>query len=231
MSYCLWCYDEIIYEGYWHSFVNGKEMTPVCKKCATQLKTISGKTCQKCNRQSINDICSDCLKWQRFFNEDDPLERNISTFHYNDFLKDVIAKWKYRGDYVLVDMFHNYIKQTINKHLRTKLHNAIVVPIPLSPERLQERGFNQSLAIADKITHHKDIIQHVLQRVHGEKQSKKTRTQRIFGKNPFKLIKKTNKSVILVDDIYTTGTTLRHAATLLKQSGCPAIYSYSLIRG
>src|SRR5699024_5852153 len=100
-----------------------------------------------------------------------------------------------------------------------------------SKERLINRGFNQSLAIAEKLARNTSDIQQVLQRIHSEKQSKKTRSQRIFGKNPFKLIKKTNKSVILVDDIYTTGTTLRHAATLLKQGGCPAIYSYSLIRG
>src|SRR5690625_1097913 len=71
----------------------------------------------------------------------------------------------------------------------------------------------------------------ILTRIHSEKQSKKTRSERLSADNPFVAAKKVNKPVILVDDIYTTGTTLRHAATLLKEQGCPEVYAYTLIRG
>lgn len=221
----------MIDEADWFSFINGSEINNLCRQCEKELKFISGCTCVKCYKLTRSQLCDDCMKWSQFFNGNDPLEKNISTFHYNDFLKEVIAKWKYRGDYVLIDMFNTHMTKTVKKLWKSIVSEAIFVPIPLSRERLTERGFNQSLAIAEKLVKNKNDIQPILQRIHGEKQSKKTRTQRIFGKNPFKLIKKTNKSVILVDDIYTTGTTLRHAATLLKQGGCPAIYSYSLIRG
>src|SRR5699024_2546140 len=149
----------------------------------------------------------------------------------NDLMKEMIAKWKYRGDYELLNAFSKDIKATMNTHLQNILKEYVIVPIPLSEERLHERGFNQSLAIANKLTDDKHRIQDILERTHGEKQSKKSRDQRIFRKNPFKLTKIINKTVILVDDIYTTGTTLRHAASLLSQSGCPAVYSYTLIRG
>lgn len=231
MNYCLWCHEEIIDETNWFSFINGKEQNNLCHNCQNEFKFISGLTCRKCRKRSTNKICNDCLSWRHFFSEKDPLEQNVSTFYYNGFLKDVIARWKYRGDYILIDMFTTHIKKTIRKCMKHILSDAILVPIPLSKERLTERGFNQSLAIAERISELQIQIQPILERVHGEKQSKKTRAQRIFGKNPFNLLKKTNKTVILVDDIYTTGTTIRHAATLLKQSGCPKVYSYSLIRG
>src|SRR5690606_12881635 len=98
----------------------------------------------------------------------------------------------------------------------------------LSKERLMERGFKQAKMLADFLP-----IEMVepLSRVHGEKQSKKTRQERMIAENPFFIKETINKKVILVDDIYTTGTTLRHAATLLKEHGCPEVYSLTLIRG
>jgi len=49
--------------------------------------------------------------------------------------------------------------------------------------------------------------------------------------NPFNLVKSLNNPVLLVDDIYTTGRTLRHAAQLLKEAGCQEVYALTLCRG
>src|SRR5690625_3739800 len=109
MNYCLWCHEEIIAETNWYSFINGGELDKLCEQCLGELQFVTGRTCSKCHRLSEEPICNDCLKWRQFFNHHDPLEMNISTFYYNDFLKEVIAKWKYRGDYVLIDMFSAHI--------------------------------------------------------------------------------------------------------------------------
>jgi len=95
-------------------------------------------------------------------------------------------------------------------------------------ERLQERGFNQAEVLAAFLPIENRSL---LTRIHSEKQSKMTRSERISTKNPFEIVGHINKKVILVDDIYTTGRTLRHAATLLKEHGCPQVYAYTLIRG
>lgn len=231
MNFCLWCDVEIIYQVHWKTLLNGNRKGRLCHECFQRISFINGEVCTKCCRESKLPICHDCKRWQLFFNGEDPLLTNIATFKYNDFMKEVIAKWKYRGDFILIDMFTKQIQKTIQTGMNSFFDNSILVPIPLSKERLEERGFNQSLAIAERITDDARKINNIIERIHSEKQSKKSRSQRIFRKNPFKLLKKTNKTVILVDDIYTTGTTLRHAAKLLKQSGCPAVYSYSLIRG
>ena len=101
------------------------------------------------------------------------------------------------------------------------------MPIPLSVVRHRERGFNQAEMLTAFLDR-KSVA--LLQRKDGEKQSKKSRQDRIFAENPFRMKKTINKPVILVDDIYTTGATLRHAANVLKQQGCPKVCAFTLIR-
>src|SRR5699024_5659239 len=179
MTFCLWCDEEIAYQMYWASLIRGSECKQICSHCYKKLIVIKGKTCNKCFKPSSKKICNDCKSWHKFFNENDPLIKNISTYEYNDLMKEMIAKWKYRGDYELLNAFSKDIKATMNTHLQNILKEYVIVPITLSEERLHERGFNQSLAIANKLTDDKHRIQDILERTHGEKQSKKSRDQRI----------------------------------------------------
>ncbi|WP_087972565.1 ComF family protein [Oceanobacillus rekensis] len=224
---CLWCYNEIIPEITWTNLFQLDKPKPVCNSCADKLEQLQGDRCIKCSRQTDAEICSDC-QWWKANQETDPLEFNYSVFAYNELMQEIIAKWKYRGDYALCGIFKTYLEDAFQERFSKLKREIVVVPIPLSKERAKERGFNQAKALAEFLpTKCTDI----LLRKHGEKQSKKTRMERIDTENPFILENPINKPVILVDDIYTTGTTLRHAADLLKNQGCPAIYGLTLIRG
>lgn len=140
-------------------------------------------------------------------------------------MKDIMAKWKYRGDYELVNMF----KAGMEKRFKDNFHKQVLtlVPIPLSKTREQERGFNQAEALAGLLG--LPMI-HALARVRNEKQAKKSRAERLQSKNPFQLKHRMDTPVLLIDDLYTTGTTLHWAAFLLKSAGCPKVYSFTLIR-
>lgn len=159
---------------------------------------------------------------------EDPLTRNVSIYTYNPLMREIIAKWKYRGDYMLIHMFRHIVRDTFLKQFTSIAKKALIVPIPLSHDRLLERGFNQAEALAHMLPGSQGNI---LMRTHSEKQSKKTRVERLSSQNPFAMKKKINKPVILVDDIYTTGMTLRHAAAILRKNGCPVVYAFTLIRG
>ncbi|MDZ5471942.1 ComF family protein [Bacillus sp. 31A1R] len=153
------------------------------------------------------------------------LDRNYSIYEYNEFLKEFIARYKYRGDYVLAKVF----SETVIEKLRTIKYDLISY-IPLSQERLHERGFNQSEAIIKEAG---KTPSGLLQRTHSEKQSKKSRQDRIHLPQVFQVkrdLDLTNKKILLVDDIYTTGSTLRHAAKVLKQSGAISISSLTIAR-
>ncbi|RLL46662.1 ComF family protein [Oceanobacillus piezotolerans] len=224
---CLWCMEEIIVEISWINLFQVERQVALCSRCNEQLEKITGARCKHCSRQSTQDICPDC-KWWKSQEKGDPLEKNFSIFHYNDFMQAIIAKWKYRGDYVLGEIFEQELFQACNEQFKFLMKEAVVVPIPLSKERSKERCFNQAAMLAGFIPMEK---RNILSRIHGEKQSKKTRRERISATNPFFMSESLNKPVLLVDDIYTTGTTLRHAASLLKANGSHKVYALTLVRG
>ncbi|MHA6252372.1 ComF family protein [Oceanobacillus sp. CAU 1775] len=225
---CLWCNEANQTEIDWSNFIYPRTTTTtLCDSCSDNLQFLKGNRCRKCSRETKLYICYDC-KWWEQGSAGDPLDSNFSVFHYNDFMQEMIARWKYRGDYILVDAFKPYVEKEFMKIYKRVLREALITPIPLSNERLKERAFNQAEALANIMPGKK--IQ-LLNRKHAEKQSKLTREERIQAENPFTLHQTINKPVILVDDIYTTGTTLRRAAQVLKESGCPAVYSFTLIRG
>ncbi|WP_226376886.1 ComF family protein [Oceanobacillus halotolerans] len=178
---------------------------------------------------SDTTYCDDCLWWENYYDGHDPIIFNYSIYRYNEFMKEVIVKWKYRGDYSLGNMFQSDFVEGFQQAFSfLGKQQASVVPIPLSTDRLQERAFNQSQLLADILP----LPRHnVLSRIHSEKQSKKTRKERVETKNPFSVTESLHNPIILVDDIYTTGTTLRHAASRLREKGCPRVYTYTLIRG
>lgn len=224
---CLWCDQEIILEMNWENISMFPKPKQLCDACERQLEYLQGSRCKRCSRLSEETVCRDC-RWWDDHPERDSIHFNHSVYRYNSFIQDMVAKWKYRGDYALGDAFKQNFTRIFLKQFAFLKRQSLVVPIPLSEERLQERGFNQAKMLADFLPWQKVEL---LTRVNGEKQSKKTRRARIFTDNPFTLTKTVNKPVILVDDIYTTGTTLRHAGALLKAYGCPKIYAFTLIRG
>lgn len=203
----------------------------VCSICQSHLEKIEGETCKICGRPFTHlnnqfrhgEVCLDCFRW-----EEDPeykgiLTKNISLFVYNDFLKEILAKFKYRGDYALAKIFHEKLRKTIKE-----LQPMTIIPIPLSEERLFERGFNQAEALVVEAGF---TAANILSRVHSEKQSKKSRIERIHLPQVFRATQTVNGKILLIDDIYTTGSTLRHAAKVLKTAGAEEVYSITIARG
>lgn len=226
--FCLWCNQQIIPDLNWSKLLFLSKQRHLCQTCQQRLKRLTGKRCSRCSRMCDDPVCNDCKQWAAYYYDRDVLTRNYSVFVYNDVIQDIVTKWKYRGDYVLGNIFKQYIYQAYKQHKSSLPDQMVTVPIPLSEQRLLERGFNQAKMLANFLPLKQEELLH---RLHGEKQSKKTRKERLSSKNPFYLLKKVNKPVLLVDDIYTTGTTLRHAASLLKQNGCPDVYALTLVRG
>lgn len=228
MNSCLLCQQEIITEINWRNIFAIKEETVICASCKKQYKRITGSRCSRCSRPIKDIVCSDCIKWETFYQGNDPLTKNVSIYEYDEHMKDFITKWKYRGDYILAEIFREPFRQAFRQHFANRVNDYAIVPIPLSEERLNVRAFNQAYMLASFLS--AEPIECFI-RIHNEKQSKKTRYERLMTKNPFTLKERIKKPTILVDDIYTTGRTLRHAASLLRASGCPKVYSYTLIRG
>ena len=230
MRRCLFCDEKMKEVLTWRSLLLKVEAKVICEECESRLEVISGETCSICSREldekfRMGDQCLDCVRWEKDEKWKGHLTQNISLFHYNEFLKDIIAKYKYRGDYALAEAFVPFLRESMKD-----LKFDIVTVIPLSEERLKERGFNQAQALTDLLGLE---TMELLTRLHTEKQSKKSREERISLPQVFQVIEPDliqNKSIVIVDDIYTTGSTLRQAAKALKLAGARDISSITLAR-
>lgn len=225
MLECYVCFQELTTSINWGNFFTPGSQQYLCDVCRDKLDQLDGSRCRYCSRRSTDMICYDCKRWHQ--SGAGHLEFNYSVFAYNDFMKEVVARWKYRGDYQIAKAFAADFRQAFHSQFAF-LKNPIFIPVPLSEERLQERAFNQAKQLASFLP---GEILELLKRKNSEKQSKKSREERMISKNPFLSKGPINKPVIVVDDIYTTGTTLHHAAAILKARGCPAVYGFTLIRG
>lgn len=223
---CLWC-DEPTGEITWNNLLLGKNRHIFCLSCEKQLKKTNPKNrCKSCCAITEGRICTDCKQWDRIYQSEKPLVKNYSVFQYDGLLKEIISQWKYRGDYVLIKgIIQTFVKQ-FNEQFSTE-DKIDIIAIPLSEERLRERGFNQAYQLASFLT---NKVCDYLMRIDKEKQAKKSRYERLNRMNPFHCKQKIKYPVILVDDIYTTGATLYAAAETLRKNGCPKVYSFTLAR-
>jgi len=232
-SHCLICHTEIEAVLSWRTLF-GKDKTPkICGECNEYFAPITGEICEICGRPfaflaaeyQVENLCFDCKRWEEDEHWSGSLDQNRSLYRYTDFTKEVMAKFKFRGDYVFTEIFADDLNQALKA-----FQYDYIVPIPLSEERLYERGFNQAEAL---ITTAGYKPTHLLSRIHTEKQSKKSRSERIHLQQVFQLdtdLNLNSKTIVLIDDIYTTGSTLRHAAKILKDNGAAKVYSFTLAR-
>ena len=111
-----------------------------------------------------------------------------------------------------------------------------VVPIPLAPARLAERGFNQSLLLAQALAPGKILYQALLRVGHSAAQSTQNRAGRLqamrhaFVLDPFSQAKIDGRRVVLLDDVMTTGATLYSAAQVLREAGADHITGIAFAR-
>ncbi|TCP26024.1 competence protein ComFC [Scopulibacillus darangshiensis] len=241
MPYCLWCREAYSPAASWGTLFSVSLEERFCQICEERFQAIEGEAlCMICGRDLRllderyveNRMCSDCVRWEKD-GWKDVLQKNRSPFLYNEFMKEVMTAFKFRSDAILAQGF----KETLQQYYRIHFPDSVIVPIPLSHERLNDRGFNQSEHLACLLE--KPIQPVLVRRLHEEKQSKKSRKERVMPRsNPFEVkadeeIKERleGQSVLLIDDIYTTGATLRLASKALQPLKPKSVSALTLARG
>ena len=116
-----------------------------------------------------------------------------------------------------------------------QLCNFILIPIPLSDKKKKKRGFNQSEEIAkiiSEVTKIETDFNCIIKVKDNKSQTELTRKERIENvKNTFKIIKNIkNKNILLLDDVYTTGSTMEECAKTLKSAGANKVWGITIAR-
>ena len=206
----------------------------LCRGCFKELKFILDG-CNKCGKPIVNRNlereslidCSYCYNKTFYF------DKAISCIEYDDISKKLILDFKYKSKTYLCRYVAYLMKEKI---LLEGLKADYILFVPLHKKRLKKRGFNQAEKIANKLSELIDIP--VLDCVSREKNTKKLyklnkedREKEL--KNSFKIKESINfiknKNVILIDDIFTTGSTANEISKVLKINSVNSICIITLL--
>lgn len=146
----------------------------------------------------------------------------ISLFPYEGEYRKAILRWKYRG---IRKYAKGFAKLLVDKGIFEKEDEGqtVLIPIPLAPSRMKKRGFNQAQDLAREISKQTGLrVLDCLKRTRNTKpQTSCSKEERYLNaKDSMCITKKGDikvKSVILIDDIYTTGSTIREAIRAIKK--------------
>ena len=139
-------------------------------------------------------------------------------------MKDFFSKYKFQGDYLLRFVFAEVLKKSLRNFKEYTL-----IPIPVSPEKYQSRGFNQVEGFLQAAGL---PYKHLLEKEDMITQSSKNREERLNSQQCFTLAKDVllPEKILLIDDVYTTGKTLQLARELLLEAGVKEVLTFSLAR-
>jgi len=196
------------------------------------LAVLFPQKCLGCKKEN-EILCSDCLL--KINRPDTPHLNGIHiAANYQDLvLKKALWMLKYQGAKQLAKPLAELIRERIWKKLETE--NWLVVPVPLSKNKLRHRGYNQAELIARELSGNvrADVL---FKKFHTKSQvevkNKEERLVNIIGsfeiKNPEKI---KGKKIILIDDVLTTGATMREAQKVLKSAGAKKVVGVVVARG
>lgn len=195
---------------------------PCCIHCGVDLD----------NNSAEKNQCSTCLLQAPAFDRTHCLDR------YDGVLQHAMHQLKYQRRLAIASAFAFTWNRLAMPHIDTS-QEVVLLPVPLSTQKLSHRGFNQSWEIARRIQLPPSIqpIANALGRHHSDaNQVEHNRVDRqvalrdAFYIHPEALTTIQNKSIVVFDDVMTTGSTLHEIAALLKDNGARSVVNWVVLR-
>lgn len=207
----------------------GSECT-LCVKCRHNVEKVIEPFCLKCGKpieDTDGQFCGDCRKKEHVY------VQGRAAFVYDRHMKRSVAAFKYRGRREYGSYYAGEIVRKYESWLRDTKAQCLI-PVPIHRERYRKRGYNQAKVIADDIGKaiNLPVIDDYIQRGKNtealkdlnEAQRKLCLKDAFFISESSKMLYRDLRCVILVDDIYTTGSTIDECASILKKAGVEKIY-------
>ena len=192
----------------------------LCSDCDSTFEKIGGECCPNCMKTGLSTKCQDCKLWCK-----EGIEvSHKAIFTYNQAMKDFFSRYKFDGDFLLRKVFASVLSAELRKY---KEYQFVV--IPLSRDRYSDRGFNQVEGLVEAAGF---SYLDVLEKREERASSSKNRSERLGTVLPFFIKSGVTipKKILLIDDIYTTGTTINRVKKLLEEAGAEDVKTFSLVR-
>lgn len=215
----------------------GSDPVPLfCRSCWERIVPLHGPSCARCDQPFVSQAatlftpdhqCQNCLERTPAY------QRAWTLFPYLPPLQDAICAFKYRGKFALAKPLARLMIQA----LPAEIDADVIMPVPLHPARLRAREYNQSLLFSDQIGRHlgRPVLPTTLVRTLAtDPQTTLSRQERLRNlRNAFAVREPETvegRRILLVDDVFTTGTTLNECAKVLEKAGAASVYALTLAR-
>jgi ComF family protein len=210
----------------------------ICKGCKDQLIYVGEPLCKRCGKpieDEEKEYCSDCERKKFHY------KRGFAVWVYDDAMRNSIAAYKYHSKKEY-SKFYVHEMLRLYKELLQKLELDAIIPVPIHRSKYLERGYNQAELLAKGIgvglrvpvltkllvRNRKTLPQKKL----SDKERLKNLSEAFSVNKQFMNTEITSiKKVLLVDDIYTTGSTVEACSSLLKSHGIDEVYFIVLCIG
>lgn len=203
-----------------------------CDSCTKMIQIIltNEAICPMCGRAALDGKTHPRCQTQY------GIDGLTSFFRYNGVVRKGIKAIKYRLTFDVASEFVNLIPgpTTHNLFRQGRDGNAVIVPIPLHVSRLRERGFNQAevlgkfLAGRLNLPMRTDILRRIKKTT--PQVEMKDRDKRLKNMTGVFAAGKAAGNIILLDDVFTTGATMRSAGSVLKRAGVRRVWAVTMAR-
>lgn len=203
----------------------------LCHKCWGKIKWIADPKCKICGLPFEIDtgmICIECMNKQPFF------DQAIAVLEYDDNSKDIILKFKHYD----VTYISKQLAIWMNRVAENEIKNSdMIIPVPIHFRKRLFRKYNQSELLAMElskisgINYEPEILIKKRHTTAQEDLSKKERKKNIVGTFDVKKNNKlSGKKIILIDDVFTTGSTVNECSKILRKNGAKHIIVLTIAR-
>ncbi len=215
----------LVFDNKWRCNACGKEIFSgqyFCDECLQSLPYNDKLVCKHCGRmvEIQTDYCQTCK------NNLVSIDVGRSPFVYNKPINALIKQAKYNGKRYLLEIFAQYLAEEYNKN---NFNCEVICYVPASEKSVKKRGYNQSQILAEKLSELIGVkVIHALAKTkETPRQAKLTRKQRLDNLTGAFTVKDKrevkNKSILLVDDVSTTGATAEAISQKLKRANAKSV--------
>ncbi len=200
-----------------------------CESCLNKLEFIENPVCIKCGRKTknYNETCFDCGEAEFSF------VKNVSLFYYEDKIRESILEFKLGDKPEFGVYFGKLMAEYFAKNIEYEAD--VIVSVPMYNKRLKSKGFDHAAILAKELSKNASIpfIKGGLIRIRNTKRQsglnggeRRENVKDAFACKRTELIK--GKKIILIDDIFTTGSTADNCAKALINAGAVEVLCLTL---
>lgn len=211
----------------------GGASAQVCSVCRKALPFVSEPRCMKCGKpvsHAEQEYCMDCQKNVYAYDEG----RSLLLHRGN--VSRAVYQFKYHNKRSYAPVFAEMMAEQYADWVKRKQITELI-PVPLHASRKRSRGYNQAELLAEELGKRwglpvrKNVVFRIKKTKRQKELNDRERAQNL--KNAFGVSAKWSpgKSVLIIDDIYTTGSTIHHLAKILKMAGVQKVYFLTISIG